>query len=148
MKNKKSKFEKRGFTLIELLIVIAIIGILAAIVLVSLNTARAKAKRASALSSASSAMAELVVCSHDSGIATADPNLTIGNVMCCDPSSGCPNPLGDHTTTWPDISATGWSYVNFSGDLLNEPPDYKFELQDSTGVEPNIICDFATKSCQ
>lgn len=150
MKNFKSN--EKGFTLIELLVVIAIIGILASITLVSLNSARNRANRASALATAASIMPELVTCADDAGfgITTVVPDTT--TFICCNTAAtaiaNCDTLNTDnrpgHTTLWPSLGNTGWSYVAPTNTLA--AGNYQYTLTKTN--EPTITCTFADNRCQ
>jgi prepilin-type N-terminal cleavage/methylation domain-containing protein len=153
MKNiHHKKGRKRGFTLIELLVVIAIIGILSGIVLTSLNGARTKAKRAAVLQSLNSTMTELQSCIDDGGEITPSVNVpTTGLVICKTNVSPTGATVGGSSgghagVVWPDISASGYTYVT---------PNTGTKLSDGTlvfkatagGTPADVTCSLVSSNC-
>lgn len=139
------KTKRGGFTLIELLIVIAIMGILASIILVRLQNARLKGQEASAKASARSVLTKLIDCGNDNGYAkSTDP--AAGDHVCCT-DGDCTDAMTGHTTVWPDLSGSGYSYTYVTGNV--EDVDYSFQLTpiDSDAGKTTVACSMETSNC-
>ena len=133
---KCEKENNKGFTLIELLIVIAIIGILSGIVVVSSSGAIEKSKRASALTTLASVLTEIVTCNDDDfGINAYDTSKLVCN------DTGTPI---SHTIKWPDVSKTGWSVT---AAVATNAQIATYTYSAAKGGQTNIVCDYASNSC-